>query len=310
MLYVLPDTNILIYSPDIVKRLVNQKYYVVIPVTVIDELDNFKLRKDLSHKAREIGRVIESILNQKSQYLILTNDHKDVPGLNLKKADDRILATALYLKHTGKNVTLLSNDRFIRLKAEGLHLKVVSSPEKLPLQQTTFISALSTPTPANSNTELIETPIKISSHNEAYLIITSPTHLFQNRKLKFTVEGFDDKYLNRIKFIKPGDRFVYYVAGDKLFAAITEITSKLYFDKNDLWPMEPELKLYNRFKMEPKIVLKPNQILSAYSLVPKLKFIVNKVKWGAYFQGSIKKIPYNDYLVIKQEMIKTIEKWK
>lgn len=77
-----------------------------------------------------------------------------------------------------------------------------------------------------------------------------------------------------------------------------------------MWPLEPELKLYNRFKMEPKIVLKPNHILSAYSLIPKLKFIVNKVQWGAYFQGSIKKIPYNDYLVIKQEMIKTIEKWK
>jgi predicted RNA-binding protein/rRNA-processing protein FCF1 len=334
MKYVLPDTNILINSPQVIKDLVSKKLYVVIPVTVINELDNLKIRKDLSYKAREIGRIIEELVNQRSKYLLLTNDHKEVHGLTLKKADDRILAAALYLKDQGKDVVLLSNDRFFRLKAEGLELKIVISPDKIKAEPEALIafktvgsgthrtpqenkpSITATPNAKPEVEKIPAKPIETEKYvtdfpvgNDAYLIITSPTHLYQNRKIEFAVEGFDDKYLNRIKFIKPGDRFVYYVSGDKLFAAITEITSKVFYDKTDLWPMEPDLKLFNRLKMAPKVVLNPQQILSAYSVIPKLRFVQNKSSWGAYFQGSIKKISREDYLLIEQAMKKIIANW-
>lgn len=140
MKYILPDTNILINSPQVVKELVSKNLYVVIPVTVINELDNLKIRKDLGYKARKIGRIIEELVNQRSKYLLLTNNHKEVHGLNLKKADDRILAAALYLKDQGKDVVLLSNDRFFRLKAEGLELKIVTSPDKIKAAPDTLIA--------------------------------------------------------------------------------------------------------------------------------------------------------------------------
>jgi len=268
---------------------------------------------------REIGRVIESILNQKGKYLVLTNYHKEVPGLNLKKADDRILAAALYYHEQGKDVLLLSNDRFLRLKAEGLGIKVISSPQKLftaiPLNPSSPISkASSSPIlqapnkVAKPKTKPQKQPTSLPVGNDAYIITTSPIHLFQNRKLGFTVEGFNEKYLNRIRAVKPGDRFVYYVAGEKIFAAITEITSRIYTDKTDLWPMEPDLKLYYRFKMAPQIVLRPDQDLTVRRLIPKLNFIQNKGNWGAYFQGSFRRISRDDYLVIEREMLAIIEK--
>ena len=311
MQYVLPDTNILINDPGAVKKLVTRDIYVVIPVTVLNELDSFKLRKDLGFKVRETGRVIEEILNQKNKHLILTNDFKVVHGLVMKKADDRILATALRYNEDGKNVLLLTNDRFLRLKAEGLGVQVSTLEKQLitpgnppwPVPLTPLSSK-----PAEMVYKIEESDM-LPAGNDAYIIITSPTHLYQNRQLGFKVEGFNEKYLSRVKQIKPGDRFIYYVAGDKLFAAITEITSKVYFDKTELWSDEAGIKMYHHLKMEPRIVLKPAQVLSAHGLVSRLSFIHNKAKWVAYFQGSIKRIPAQDYALIEWEMKNLVSKW-
>ena len=74
MVYVLLDTNILIYDPYVVKKLVRRNYYVVIPVMVIDELDKLKMRIDLKQNITKTGQVIEEIINEKNKYLNLTTN--------------------------------------------------------------------------------------------------------------------------------------------------------------------------------------------------------------------------------------------
>jgi predicted ribonuclease YlaK len=307
MKYILPDTNIIINEPSTIKKLVEKNIYVVIPVTVLNELDNFKIKKELGFRVREAGRIIEDILAQRSKYLILTNYHKETPGLIMKKADDRILSTALYFKDQGKTVFLLSNDRFLRLKAEGLGIRATTPQQQLYLKHPTVQETKEERVAQDhqSNIDIIET---ISSKNRPYLIITTPIHIFQNYKLRFSVEGFNKKYLSRVKAIKPGDRFVYYVAGDKEFVAITEITSAVHLDMSDYWPMEQEAALHHCLKMIPKIIMETGQALSARKIVLKLSFIRNKANWGAYFQGSIKNIPRDDYLIIEKEMLAALGK--
>ncbi len=56
----------------------------------------------------------------------------------------------------------------------------------------------------------------------------------------------------------------------------------------------------------PNIVLNDDELIDAKRLVPDLKFIVNKEKWGTYFQGSIKTIPEEDFKLIESEMKKLI----
>jgi hypothetical protein len=47
-------------------------------------------------------------------------------------------------------------------------------------------------------------------------------------------------------------------------------------------------------------------LIDAKKLVPDLKFIGNKENWGTYFQGSIKRIPEEDFKLIESEMKKLI----
>lgn len=131
MIHVLLDTNILIYDPYVVKKLVRRSYYVVIPVMVIDELDKLKMKKDLKQNITKTGQVIEEIINEKNKYLNLTTNLEEVPGLPLNKPDNYILAAAYYFKKQQRDVIFITNDRFLRLKSEALGIKMISGYDQL-----------------------------------------------------------------------------------------------------------------------------------------------------------------------------------
>lgn len=113
---------------------------VVIPLTVIDELDNNKTRADVAGRnARDFLRVLEAIRLANGGDL---SAPVDLPGdvtlriepnglrldelhthhLDVDVPDHRILAAALGLKHEGRTVRVVSRDMALRLKASVLEL--------------------------------------------------------------------------------------------------------------------------------------------------------------------------------------------
>lgn len=54
--FVFPDTNILLDNPSIVNVIINRGCMVVIPLTVLGELDKLKSRNKLSYSSREALR--------------------------------------------------------------------------------------------------------------------------------------------------------------------------------------------------------------------------------------------------------------
>jgi PhoH-like ATPase len=131
--YVL-DTNVLLHDPDSLFAFEDNE--VVIPVVVIEEMDNFK--KDLNEtgrNARMVSRRLDELRKQKglSQGVQLENGgalrvfvEKKVfdllpAELHISKADNRILSVALGLKQTNpkQDVILVSKDTNLRVKANA-----------------------------------------------------------------------------------------------------------------------------------------------------------------------------------------------
>jgi PhoH-like ATPase len=143
--YVL-DTNILLHEP--FAFLSFQEHEVVIPMTVLEELDHIKDRnKDVSRDARVAIRALEDILRdatpeqmqkgvalpgspdgkKPSGHLIIMNDYqleKDISGLPGGENDNRIINSALTLQNekTDHMVTLVTKDINMRIKAKGAGL--------------------------------------------------------------------------------------------------------------------------------------------------------------------------------------------
>lgn len=133
------DTSVLLFDNNSIRNF--QDNNIVIPITVLEELDNFKIGNDTKNfEARSVIRFLDKIseeqnLNEwvslgknKGNLLISMHDHasgisaKDAYGS--KKNDHKIIDTALLIKESYPNnkVTLVTKDINLRIKAKALEL--------------------------------------------------------------------------------------------------------------------------------------------------------------------------------------------
>ncbi|KAE9626557.1 PhoH family protein [Aeromonas veronii] len=135
------DTNVLLHEPLAIYSF--KEHDVLIPMTVLEELDNIKDRnKDVSRDARVAIRALEDVFRdatpdqitqgvplagEASGNICILSDHhlpQDAEVFTDKEADNRIINAALYLqKHELKRqVVLVTKDINMRLKAKGAGL--------------------------------------------------------------------------------------------------------------------------------------------------------------------------------------------
>jgi PhoH-like ATPase len=133
------DTSVIIYDHTAIKNFA--EHDVVIPITVLEELDNFKKGNDTkNYSAREFTRYIDMLSGKntlqdwtaingptRGKFKIEMNTSSKVNAERIfddRKADHRILNTALYTaeQHPGRKVILVTKDINLRIKAKSLSL--------------------------------------------------------------------------------------------------------------------------------------------------------------------------------------------
>jgi PhoH-like ATPase len=133
------DTSVILYSHDSIMNF--EEHDVGIPITVLEELDNFKKGNDIKNfEAREFIRLIDGLakghtlqdwipLNGKTRgsFKVIMNPSPQVDAeviFDDPKPDHKILNAALSLKEQEKNrnIILVSKDINLRLKAKSLNL--------------------------------------------------------------------------------------------------------------------------------------------------------------------------------------------
>ncbi len=133
------DTSVIIYDHTAIKNF--KEHDVVIPITVLEELDNFKKGNDTkNYAAREFIRYIDKLSGKNSlqdwtaingptrgKFKIEMNTSSKVNAERIfddRKADHKILNTALYMAESnpGRKVILITKDINLRIKAKSLSL--------------------------------------------------------------------------------------------------------------------------------------------------------------------------------------------
>lgn len=135
------DTSVIIHDHNALMNF--QEHDVAVPITVLEELDNFKRGNDTKNfEARQFIRMIDKLsgsltlnnwlpLNgaKKGKFrIVLQNEVQDLDAESIfrdNKADHRILNTALTLKEQEKTarVILVTKDINLRIKAKALELE-------------------------------------------------------------------------------------------------------------------------------------------------------------------------------------------
>ena len=133
------DTSVILYSHDSIMHF--DEHDIAIPITVLEELDNFKKGNDtLNFEAREFIRLIDKLSKEfmlhdwiplngrsKGKFKVLMDSNSEVNAEKIfddEKADHRILNSALKLQQEEpkRKVILITKDINLRLKAKSLNL--------------------------------------------------------------------------------------------------------------------------------------------------------------------------------------------
>lgn len=133
------DTSVILYAHNSIMNFA--EHDVVIPITVLEELDQFKKGNDTKNfEAREFIRLLDKLsqdhmihnwtpLNGKTKgnFRVLMNPENQINANEIfgeEKNDHKILNCALYLKQheKGRKVILVSKDINLRLKAKSIDL--------------------------------------------------------------------------------------------------------------------------------------------------------------------------------------------
>jgi PhoH-like ATPase len=126
------DTNVLLHNPQ--SLYVFADNHVVIPMTVLEELDKFKTsHNELGQSAREVARSLDRLRKKGSlkagvptpqggsvQVVI---EYDEVTGMLPQVNDNRIIGCAHLLKREGKRVIFVSKDINARVKADALGIE-------------------------------------------------------------------------------------------------------------------------------------------------------------------------------------------
>jgi PhoH-like ATPase len=129
------DTNVLVHNPNAIFLFETNK--VVIPLVVIEELDNLKKFMDeRGRNARTVSRHLDELRqdggdlsrgvplpNGGSLRVELSMNGPLPPALDSDKADNSILRTAIMLQKQGEDVRFISKDINARIKADALGIQ-------------------------------------------------------------------------------------------------------------------------------------------------------------------------------------------
>lgn len=130
------DTNVLVYDPDALFKF--PRHPVVIPVTVIEELDKLKRSQgDLGKNARTTIRLLDEMrsegkgnlhsgieLDSKTSIRIYVPSQRESNCLiDISLNDNKIIMSAYELKEQGYRVIFVSKDFAARLKAEAIGIE-------------------------------------------------------------------------------------------------------------------------------------------------------------------------------------------
>jgi len=133
------DTNVILHDPQALFKFEDNN--IIIPITVVEELDNFKRNIDeLGRAARQVGRYMDGLREQGSLSqgvaignggvirIDLSADDSILPKSFMgKRGDNLILATAykLHRDHPEIPTVFVTKDINLRLKADALGMKAV-----------------------------------------------------------------------------------------------------------------------------------------------------------------------------------------
>lgn len=146
-----------------------------------------------------------------------------------------------------------------------------------------------------------------SATAQTWILTGSPENFAATRAHDFKIIGMKERRLKQAQTMQPGDRIVFYLTKVQMFAAIVEIESGLFEQRdNKIWPGAPNKPdpYPWRFETKPLIVLDEGHYVPAEDLATRLEHVAKwpAEHWKLAFQGQLRTVSNADAALLEQEL--------
>lgn len=142
---------------------------------------------------------------------------------------------------------------------------------------------------------------------QTWILTGSRENFAATRVHDFKIIGMKERRLKQAQTMRPGDRIVFYLTKVQMFAAIVEIESGLFEQRdNKIWPGAPNKPdpYPWRFETKPLIVLDEDHYVPAEDLATRLEHVGKwpAEHWKLAFQGQLRTVSDADAALLEQEL--------
>jgi predicted RNA-binding protein len=139
-------------------------------------------------------------------------------------------------------------------------------------------------------------------------ILTGSLENFRiNAERGFDVIGFKERRRRQAELFEPGDEIVFYVTGVQAFGGVVEITSRMFEDREPIWPQgrkkRPEPYPW-RVETEPVRILDEGAFVPAEELADALEHVCKwpPEHWHLAFQGQLRTVSDADADLLRERI--------
>lgn len=138
-----------------------------------------------------------------------------------------------------------------------------------------------------------------------WVIVGSPENFARTREMGFTMQGIKSRHRKKAERMRPGDKIVYYLTGEKAFGGIATIESPYFESHEPIWrsgdPKKAAEDYPFRVRISPDLMLPAGDAIPAEPIARQMTYVAKwpAQNWTLAFQGNVHEIGADDYRLIR-----------
>jgi hypothetical protein len=138
-----------------------------------------------------------------------------------------------------------------------------------------------------------------------WIVVSGEANFEKTEELGFTVQGFKSRQRRKAERMAGGDKLVWYITKQMVFAGFGTITGEYFEDHEPIWEgKKPEEDYPWRVPIRKELILPKDDWIDVEGIARRMQYVSKwpAEHWRLAFQGNLHEIPEHDFALIRSSL--------
>lgn len=139
-----------------------------------------------------------------------------------------------------------------------------------------------------------------------WIVVSGEANFDKSRELGFELQGFKTRQRRKAERMADGDKLVWYITKEMVFAGYATITGTYFEDHEPIWVGKNEGEDYPwRVPIRSELVLDRERWIDVEGIARQMTYVSKwpAEHWRLAFQGNLHEVPESDFVLIKNALV-------